>query len=381
MDLKQIGVPTGLWETDPPPGTATTPMAALRKRDGSQLLIPLRTNTLAAAALIRHNGSETLANRLVRRVAWLGARTGLARPLLRPRIRVAIEGSKHEGPSLHEYLADLLGMNAVEFSVTFGPPRPNQKPVVRVMTATGETVAFAKIGWNELTTRLVEHEVTFLRSPVARAFRRVEVPRVLHLDWWRSHRLALFTPLLGIGSRLEPSPDAFADVALAEGQFRQPLVTSPYLQSRHLLVTALPVDDRSLGSRLLDIVERKWASLDLTFGRWHGDWTPWNMARSPRGSLILWDWERTEEGVPLGLDAINCVLQPLLRRQVRQPLMVLAETQRRSRVVLAALGLDESAQEATLHLYILEMLLRHTGVTQVAVRRTTALATALVDRG
>ncbi len=56
--------------------------------------------------------------------------------------------------------------------------------------------------------------------------------------------------------------------------------------------------------RLGDALEQlRLASEDrpLPFGAWHGDWTPWNMSRR-RGRLQLWDWERFETGVPMGLD-------------------------------------------------------------------------------
>ena len=54
---------------------------------------------------------------------------------------------------------------------------------------------------------------------------------------------------------------------------------------------------RAAAERLVDLSgDRLWA-----IGAWHGDWTSWNMAW--RGARVqVWDWERFQTGVPVGLD-------------------------------------------------------------------------------
>ena len=51
---------------------------------------------------------------------------------------------------------------------------------------------------------------------------------------------------------------------------------------------------------------------ELGFGRWHGDWSPWNMGRAG-GRMQVWDWEQSAVGVPLGFDAVHFLLQRLFR--------------------------------------------------------------------
>jgi hypothetical protein len=63
--------------------------------------------------------------------------------------------------------------------------------------------------------------------------------------------------------------------------------------------------------------------LELVPGAWHGDWTPWNMARR-RGLLQLWDWERFELGVPEGLDRCHYGVNAVCRRDGVTPGSVLA---------------------------------------------------------
>ena len=50
----------------------------------------------------------------------------------------------------------------------------------------------------------------------------------------------------------------------------------------------------------------------VSFGAWHGDWAPWNMAAHD-GRVMLWDWERFETDVPVGFDALHFELQKLIR--------------------------------------------------------------------
>ena len=67
---------------------------------------------------------------------------------------------------------------------------------------------------------------------------------------------------------------------------------------------------------LLRVIHDLEATADTTrlaFGSWHGDWTPWNMAFSG-GRVLVWDWERFENGVPVGFDAVHYQLQGAVTR-------------------------------------------------------------------
>ena len=54
--------------------------------------------------------------------------------------------------------------------------------------------------------------------------------------------------------------------------------------------------------------------LEWRTGSWHGDWTPWNMARSGQ-RVLLWDWERFETDVPIGLDRCHYLVNAITRRR------------------------------------------------------------------
>ena len=94
-------------------------------------------------------------------------------------------------------------------------------------------------------------------------------------------------------------------VASIGGLRREPLAASSYWRR---LTGRLAAADKRAPSAI-----RCWTRCTLSgpggdarlvMGSWHGDWTPWNMA-STRGGLLVWDWERFTEGVPLGFDALH----------------------------------------------------------------------------
>ena len=55
----------------------------------------------------------------------------------------------------------------------------------------------------------------------------------------------------------------------------------------------------------LDAVARDYADAELTFGRWHGDWVEWNLARGRTDELWVWDWAYSAPGVPFGFDLVQ----------------------------------------------------------------------------
>jgi hypothetical protein len=61
-------------------------------------------------------------------------------------------------------------------------------------------------------------------------------------------------------------------------------------------------------AELMEAVESAHGGEELSWARWHGDWVPWNLARSGRG-LVAWDWEYSEPGAPVGLDEVHSTYQ------------------------------------------------------------------------
>ncbi|OLT27979.1 hypothetical protein BJF79_42195 [Actinomadura sp. CNU-125] len=166
-------------------------------------------------------------------------------------------------------------------------------------------------------------------------------------------------------------------LAAVDGPAREPLAGSGFWEA--IRATPAALDDPGRAGRLAAVVEEigaRHGALDLDFGAWHGDWTPWNMAWH-RGVLRLWDWERFERRVPLGFDLVHYRLQERTRRPGPSPY---ARRPGDAPDVLAPLGLSAAAAEATLDLYLLALCCRYqragTGPRGEAVR---AQADGLLD--
>jgi len=97
--------------------------------------------------------------------------------------------------------------------------------------------------------------------------------------------------------------------------------------------------------------------VELTFGAWHGDWTPWNMATTS-SSLLVWDWERFTTGVPIGFDAIHFDFQRLLVRGL-QPERAVDLTLGRADRLLAPFDVEGPAANLTALLYLIDLATRY----------------------
>ena len=117
-----------------------------------------------------------------------------------------------------------------------------------------------------------------------------------------------------------------------------------------------PAADGILGA-VVDHVEARSGDAVLPFGAWHGDFTPWNMARTPAG-IYVWDWERSAPA-PLGLDLLHFLFQTVCRFDGRKPAESVEICRERTPELLAKLGLPPGSDEALWNVYRMELLFRY----------------------
>jgi hypothetical protein len=334
-----------------------------------RLLVPLGSRRAASHALREYTPGKTSVRLAKPLLAW-GLRSGLARPLLRDRVHVGvIDGVPIDGLSdvlLKEHLRDVLGRPDLELAVKFDAPRPQRKPILHLLGRDGRAVGFGKVAWNDVTRALLANEVLMLQQFKQRARRPREfvVPELLYAGRWRDLELMIVAPI-SFGSRRRflphPPPNATDEVGQLGGAARMPLVDSDHWQgtlrrvaATHALCPSEPVP------RLHDAaqeIERRYGSLTMAFGSWHGDWVPWNMAHH-RGALHVWDWERGGPHAPRGLDAIHFDYQAELGLRKTAPAQALGATLRRSGDLLGTLNVDPASGPPLLALHLLEMSLR-----------------------
>jgi hypothetical protein len=273
-----------------------------------RLLVP--ASRRAAAAAVRGYGEPGS------RVTAAGARVlpllltaGLAPLAMRTRLRVSAPPGT---ATIESCLREAAGPG-ITFSLHLGAPRANRKPVLQLLTRHGATAGFAKVGINPLTSELVTAEHAALTQLGRSRLTRLQLPGVLALRRWAGLDVLVLSPLPVWGRRAALPAGrlgaAMAEVAAVGGLHRGPLTGSSYLRRlRARLAATGEGPDRAALAAMLDGLVQRAGSTELSFGSWHGDWTPWNMA-STQGGLLVWDWERFTGDVPVGFDALHCQLQ------------------------------------------------------------------------
>jgi hypothetical protein len=273
-----------------------------------RLLVP--ASRRVAAAAVRGYGEPGS------RVAAAGARllpllltAGLAPVAMRTRFRV----SAPPGTATIETCLREAAGPGITFSLHLGAPRANRKPVLQLLTGDGATAGFAKIGINPLTSELVTAEHAALSQLSQARLAQLQLPGVLAFTQWAGLEVLVLSPLPVWHRRVPLAAGALgaamAELAQVSGLHRGPLAGSSYLRRlRARLAATGDGPDRAALAALLDGLVQRAGSTELSFGSWHGDWTPWNMASTSAG-LLVWDWERFTGDVPVGFDALHCQLQ------------------------------------------------------------------------
>jgi hypothetical protein len=334
---------------------------------GRSFVVSLTTRPGASAALTAYNSLRSGRTRLARRVLGLGLRAGLVQPLVRDAIDIGIAADATDrelgGELLTGRLERLFGRDQIVMAFGAGSG-PYRKPVLQVFTRDGEPLGYVKVGWNDWARAAVKREAAALQSCAVHPM-RIGVPDFLGLSVWRGLDLLITGPLPHDSRRVSsrsglPPASVLRDISeLAPGCTGE-LATSQWwhgLRQR--------IQDASAGSPAepaLDFaaerVERGHGRVPLTFGAWHGDLVPWNLARS--GSrLYAWDWECSTENVPLGFDAVHYHFQIAFVARKLPLDRAVAQAAERSAAALRALGVPEPAHRLVAVLHLLELAVRH----------------------
>jgi hypothetical protein len=322
------------------------------------LVVPAEQH-VAAAALRHFSGQRTRAARLTTRLFSFLLSSGLGGVVLRGRIRVEATA---DADTIETYLTDLLGQDIL-VSVYLGPQRANRKPVLQLLTPGGEPVAFVKVGIDPLTCQLVRDEGAALARMQQAGLAEITVPRVLWQSQWHGLDVLVLSVVpawLGHHSlpqaRLTAAMDAVAQV---DGLRSEPLLGCSYLRRlRNRLAAADPGVERAALVEALDLLAERAGDTALTFGAWHGDWAPWNMA-SIGHRLLVWDWERFTSGVPLGFDALHYRLQSEVGPGHRDPLAAATASLRDAPKLLAPFGIGAEQARITGILYLVDLATRY----------------------
>ncbi|MDQ4094728.1 MAG: hypothetical protein M3174_00760 [Actinomycetota bacterium] len=324
----------------------------------ARFLFPAGRPRLVGKALRAYNRLRPARVRALRAAAALASSVGAERLVARDVLEVTVAG---EGEGLRSFIARVLGRDDIALLVGLAPRGPNRKPLVQVFSDRGDPLAFAKVGWNEVTARRVRREAAALTAFGPRAGDVVAVPELIYEGVWQGLQFTVSAPM-PLAVRGYPARGPFpVAAARAVFSFEQPveakLGDSPYLTS--LLERAASVSgDR--GRRVVEglaRVERRFGSTALTFGVAHGDWVPWNLARA-EATTYVFDWEHWDDRAPLGLDVFHWHFQKsfiLLQRPLHEAWRTALEAAPRE---WRALGVENDAAAVVPALFLADITLR-----------------------
>lgn len=354
----QLGQPaTVLWPSAPvgDPAARGDPHSRdyvpLPSNRDPRLLLPVGNRHVAARALHLFATRSGIYSRL--RTTTVSTAFGLGAGALLPgRMRL------HTG--VEHAMSEALGQELL-LAVHLGPRRANRKPVLALLSPCGRAVGFGKLGIDGLTDDLVHAETTVLRRLATAELADITVPQVLHVGEWNGHPLLVQEALpvcaqTGIPSRGQVLWCA-AQIANLAGITQLPLRTSPYLDRLHQRVAALESGSQAaaLSQALASLPE-----VSLPFGSWHGDFTRWNVACTPRRSFV-WDWERFAPDVPVGFDVLHFELTEHVRHDAPGGVLRWLDgaPQLLDDARLARLGLAAQHARVVMLLYLVELATRY----------------------
>ena len=349
----------------PPAGVPAQRWAVLPDLRRPRVLVPLASRRAAAAAVRQYSDGMTQRARLAKAAVGLGLASGAVQWGLGRRGQVVAAAGPAAGTLLGDHVPAALGRDDLAAAIVLGPVRPNRKPVVQLIGRDGRPVGYMKVGWNDLTRRLVRAEADTLRRLATAGPRSFTAPRLLHQGRWQELDItissALAHRLLRRGRRYALPPVAVSrEVAALGGVTTAALGGSGWwagLRERLVPVReALAGEPAATLDATLEGLEGR-AGTRLAFGTWHGDWGPWNL-RATAGPLLVWDWERSADGVPLGFDLLHFGFQTALQGLRRPPAAAAAVARDRAAPQLAALGQEPGVADLLCDLYLLERLCR-----------------------
>lgn len=272
-----------------------------------RLAIPVRPAVAAARSLRRASSATEPVEVATRLLASQVLRVGGVRLL---GYRLEVTGSPRD--SLADHLEQVLGQ-PVRFALGIGSARVNRKPVLELFDRDGRRLGFAKVGLGPVACESVLTEAAALPALRALDGSGIAVPRLIGCPEWRGAPVLVMSTVPAAGTVLGRDrrhvPTAW--MRTFEHRFAEParpLGELPWWGAVTARLARLSHgEDRETAVRCAEALLERAGDRPLPLSAWHGDWTPWNMARHA-GGLSLWDWERFETGVPAGLDPIHyCV--------------------------------------------------------------------------
>ena len=346
---------------------------ALPRASNPRLLVPLGSPRAAATALARHHDATSRKSQVAKAALRAGLRLGLAQRLLPDRVDVfadpVLDPEERSAALLTEHLRQAFSRSDLEMAVILGTPRLNRKPVLQLLSSKGEVLGYVKAAWNDLTRGLVRNEAAVLTDLGGTPSSSFTAPALIHHGPWGNLELLAASPLPHTvhpeqTQIFDPPMAVVSEIAGRRGRTGGPLAGSDYWAGVRSRLAARNVSSGTGNdsaadplSAVVEHIERRFGATELAFGTWHGDFTPWNMARLDEG-VFLWDWERSAPA-PVGLDLLHFLFQSVCRFQGRNPDQSVEICSERTPSLLPLLDVPRGSEKTLWSVYRMELLFRY----------------------
>jgi hypothetical protein len=326
-----------------------------------KLIVPNRPARVSAAAIRNYNTGAGRREQLMISAAAMALRTGLGR--FAPNLISVPSDHPGSGPvavDVRTHLSMQLGFS-IDVALYIGPARAVRKPLLQVLDRRGHTVGFAKLGVDDFTRALVQHEAAALDELHRCSPRWVVPPPVLHHGRWHGHEL-LVLGALRRGAAVPADDPVLARAADEIARLKQvssgSLPASSYWRRLVARQAALPATmfTPMLRASMTRLGER--APGVVAFGSWHGDWAPWNLTVAD-GRVRAWDWEKFQSDVPIGYDTIHYSVHGMSALTRRTPLQAFQLTLDYAPRLLRPHGIHSRSALVVFWLYALELATRY----------------------
>lgn len=278
-------------------------------RTNPRLAVPANVPAAAMRSAIRPCASDGLKHK-ARRYALAAALRSPAGARLMPAGITVGDASD----SITTHLENIFNQ-PVCFGLMTGSARANRKPVLGIFDRRGRELGFAKIGLSELAHELVANEHRALLALQSSSASALQVPQVISYDFFDSKPVLVMSALRPNAlQRPLPLPVGAVIGLLGSAPVEQRLLADS-TWFRVLLRDLEALAAVPEAGRLADMVRQLPRLLPeerLAFGAWHGDFGPWNMART-KSAPMVWDWERYDTGQPVGNDLFHFAAHERLR--------------------------------------------------------------------
>ncbi len=282
----------------------------------AKLAIPAGAPLAAARTISRPSAGDSIARALFRESLAAAERTRVLGCVTRAAITI-----DHIDGSIVQHLSEVFRRRVV-VGLMVGSARANRKPVLNVFAEDGSELGFAKVGLGELANKLVSAEAQALGQLGGLDLRQMQIPRVISAEPWRGSSTVVLSPLRS--PRLQRGmalPVAALDELAASAGIPRALALGASAWGQRLSAQLdHGVADTPLPSLISRTLER-YGAVEWSFGPWHGDFGPWNMLRTSSIPMV-WDWERFDTQMPVGLDALHFTIHRELASKVGDALPI-----------------------------------------------------------